>query len=87
MSEERPVNLDFLAEQQQQILAEQRLMLDELRVQGAITRRIDATQAAHDRNHAALLDNHAALLDELRAIHALLARVLERVRVLEDRQL
>jgi hypothetical protein len=73
MSEERPVNLDFLAEQQQQILAEQRLMLDELRVQGAITRRIDA--------------NHAALIDELRAIHALLARVVERVRVLEDRQL
>ena len=52
------------------MLAEQRTMLDEMLVQGAITRRIDNTQGA--------------LLDELRAIHGLLRRVVDRVRAVED---
>jgi hypothetical protein len=69
MSDERPVDLNFLAEQQQQIIADQRLMLDELQVQGAITRRLDT--------------NFGLLLDELRAVHQLLARLVDRVRVAE----
>jgi hypothetical protein len=71
MSDERPVDLAFLAEQQQRILADQRLMLDELHVQGAITRRLDT--------------NFGLLLDELRAIHGLLARLVDRVRAVEER--
>jgi hypothetical protein len=71
MSDERPVDLNFLAEQQQRILADQSLMLDELHVQGAIARRLDA--------------NFGVLLEELRAIHALLARLGDRVRAVEDR--
>jgi hypothetical protein len=45
MSEERPVDLNFLAEQQQSIIADQRLMMDELHVQGAIVRRLDNSQS------------------------------------------
>jgi hypothetical protein len=71
MSDERPVDLAFLAEQQQQIIADQRLMLDELQVQGAITRRLDT--------------NFGLLLDELRVVQELLARLVDRVRAIEDR--
>jgi hypothetical protein len=39
MSDERPVDLNFLAQQQQRLMADQRLVLDELQVQGANTRR------------------------------------------------
>ena len=71
MSDEVPVDLNFLAEQQQRILADQALMRDELHVQGAMVRRLDA--------------NFGLLLDELRAIHQLLARLVNRVRAVEDR--
>jgi hypothetical protein len=72
MSEERPVvTLEYLAEQQRRMLADQRTMHDEMLVQGAILRRLDGTQGA--------------LLEELRAIHGLLARVVDRVRALEER--
>jgi len=70
MSEKR-VTLEYLAEQQRRMLADQRTMHDEMLVQGAILRRVDNTQGA--------------LLDELRAIHALLARVVDRVRALEGK--
>jgi hypothetical protein len=43
-------------------------MLDELHVQGAITRRLDTIRL---------------LLDELRAVHNLLARLVDRVRAVE----
>ena len=78
MSDERPVDLAFLAEQQQRILADQRLMLDELHVQGAIVRRLDNSQARLD-------ETMRLLLDELRAIHGLLARLVDRVRAVEER--
>ena len=69
MSEDRPaITLEYLAEQQRRMLTEQRALRDEMLVQGAIIRRLDST----------------ALLEELRAIHALLARVVDRVRPLED---
>jgi hypothetical protein len=72
MSEEHPVvTLEYLAEQQRRMLADQRTMHDEMFVQGAILRRVDSTQGA--------------MLEELRAIHALLARVVDRVRALEER--
>jgi hypothetical protein len=70
MSEDR-VTLDYLAEQQRLIRDEQLLMRDEMLVHGAILRRVDSSQGA--------------ILDELRAIHALLARVVDRVRTLEER--
>jgi hypothetical protein len=78
MSDERPVDLNFLAEQQQGIIADQRLMLDELHVQGAIVRRLDNSQARVD-------ETMHLLLDELRAIHRLLAHVVDRVRAIEER--
>jgi hypothetical protein len=75
MSEDHPtaptVTLEYLAEQQRRLLADQRTMLDELLVQSAIVRRLDTTQGA--------------LLEELRSIHSLLARVLGRVRAIEER--
>ena len=53
-------------------LAEQAgLIRDEMLVHGAILRRVDSSQSA--------------ILDELRAIHALLARVVDRVRPFEER--
>lgn len=64
------ITLDYLAEQQRRMLAEQRTMLDEMLVQGAIVRRLDGPQGA--------------MLDELRAIHSLLARVVDRVRAVEE---
>jgi hypothetical protein len=72
VSEERPtVTLEYLAEQQRRMLAAQRTMIDDINVMAAIVRRIDNTQGA--------------LLDEMRAIHSLLARVVDRVRVLEEK--
>jgi hypothetical protein len=72
MSEERPVvNLEYVAEQQRRMLADQRTMHDEMLVQGAILRRLDGPQGA--------------LLEELRAIHGLLASVVNQVRALEER--
>jgi hypothetical protein len=71
MSEGRRVTLKFLSEQQQRILADQRTMIDELHVQGAMVRRLDA--------------NFGLLLDEIRAVHQLLARLVNRVRAVEDR--
>ena len=74
MSDDRPtITLDYLAEQQRRMLAEQRTMRDEMLVQGAIIRRLDGTQGP--------------LLDELRAIHSLLARVVDRVRAVEERDI
>jgi hypothetical protein len=70
MSEER-VTLEFLAEQQRRILADQLTLIDEVHVLGASVRRIDNTQGL--------------LLEELRAIHSLLARIVDRVRVIEER--
>ena len=70
MSEDR-VTLEYFAEQQRLIRDEELLMRDEMLVHGAILRRVDS--------------NQSALLDELRAIHALLARVVDRVRSLEER--
>ena len=70
MSEDR-VTLDYLAEQQRLIRDEQLLMRDEMLVHGAILRRVDSSRSA--------------ILDELRAIHTLLARVVDRVRTLEER--
>ena len=64
------ITLDYLAEQQRRMLAQQRTMLDEMLVQGPIVRRLDGTQGA--------------MLDELRAIHSLLARVVDRVRAVEE---
>ena len=64
------LTLEYLAEQQRRMLADQRTMHDEMLVQGAMLRRLDNTQGA--------------LLDELRTIHALLARIVDRVRALED---
>jgi hypothetical protein len=72
MSDERPtVTLEFLAEQQRRMLADQRTILDDINVLSAIVRRLDNTQGA--------------LLEEMRAIHALLARVVDRVRAIEER--
>jgi hypothetical protein len=60
MSEDRPVvTLEYLAEQQRRMLADQRTMIDDINVLSAIVRRLDNTQGA--------------LLEEMRAIHALLA--------------
>jgi hypothetical protein len=72
MSEERPaVTLEYLAEQQRRLLANQRTMIDDINVLSAIVRRLDNTQGA--------------LLEEMRAIHSLLARVVDRVRALEEK--
>ena len=72
MSEDRPVvTLEYLAEQQRRMLADQRTMIDDINVLSAIVRRLDNTQGA--------------LLEEMRAIHGLLARVVDRVRAIEDR--
>jgi hypothetical protein len=70
MSDER-ITLEFLAEQQRRIIDEIGTLRDEVHVQGAIVRRLDNT--------------NALLLEELRAIHGLLARLVERVRTLEER--
>jgi hypothetical protein len=64
------VTLEYLAEQQRRMLADQRTLIDDFNVLAAIVRRLDNSQGA--------------MLDELRAIHALLARIVDRVRALED---
>jgi hypothetical protein len=73
MSEDRPVvTLEYLAEQQRRMLADQRTIIDDISVLAAIVRRFDNSQGA--------------MLEELRAIHGLLARVVDWVRVVEDRR-
>jgi hypothetical protein len=76
MSEERPtVTLEYLAEQQRRMqrrmMADQRTIIDDINMLSAIVRRLDNTQGA--------------LLEEMRAIHSLLARVVDRVRALEEK--
>jgi hypothetical protein len=56
MSEEHPVTLDFIAAQLQPVLAEIRILRDDVDVLAAIVRRLD--------------NNQALMLDELRAMHA-----------------
>ena len=63
------VSNEFLAEQQRRILDEQRLFRDELNVQGAMLRRMDAKLTVLD-----------PLLEEMRAIHRLLANLTDRIR-------
>ena len=64
------LTLEYLAEQQRRMLADQRTMHDDIAVLAAVVRQLDNSQGA--------------MLDELRAIHALLARVVDRVRALEE---
>jgi hypothetical protein len=63
-------DLKFLARQNERILTEIGTMRDEQRVQGAMIMRVDTTMAL--------------LLDELRATHAQIARMNDRLRKLED---
>jgi len=51
MSEDRPITLEFIAAQLQRVLAELRMLRDDVDVLAAITRRLD--------------DNQAVILDEL----------------------
>jgi len=70
MSEDRPVTLEFTAAQLQRVLAELRILRDDVDVLAAITRRLD--------------NNHAMMLDELRAMHNQQQRTAARLRALED---
>ena len=70
MSEDRPVNLEFIAAQNQRILNELRILRDDVDVLAAIVRRLD--------------NNQAMMLDELRAMHAQQQRTAARVRALEE---
>jgi hypothetical protein len=56
MSEDRPITLEFIAAQLQRVLAELRILRDDVDVLAGIARRLDSAQAL--------------MLDELRAMHA-----------------
>jgi len=68
---DRPVTLDFLAEQQATILTELRTMRDDLLVVSAILMRLDGTVSG--------------LVQEVRAMHSQHARLSNRVRALEEK--
>jgi len=63
-------DLNFIARQIDRLITEVGGMRDELRVQGAMIMRLDGS--------------HTVLLEELRATHVQIARVIDRVRKLED---
>jgi Tfp pilus assembly protein PilN len=65
-----PVTLEFLAEQQRDILAQLRTMQDDALVSAAILGRIDGTLSG--------------LVQEVRAMHSQHARLANRVRALEE---
>ncbi len=64
------ITLDFLAAQQDRILAELATLRDDVRIMSAIVQRLDGTMAG--------------ALNEIRAEHARSDRLAERVRRLED---
>jgi hypothetical protein len=64
------VDLEFLARQNERIMADNASMRDELRVQTAMITRLDGTVAG--------------LVQEVRAIHTWMARMDDRVRKLEN---
>jgi len=63
-------DLSFIARQLDRVLAEIASLRDEVRVQGAMIRRLDSTVAL--------------LIEEFRATHAQIARMDDRIRKLED---
>jgi hypothetical protein len=63
-------DLNFIARQLDRLIADVSSMRDELRVQGAMIMRLDASQTP--------------ILEEMRAIHAQIARMNDRIRKLED---
>jgi hypothetical protein len=63
-------DLNFIARQLDRLITDVSSMRDELRVQGAMIMRLDALQTP--------------ILEEMRAIHAQIARMNDRVRKLED---
>jgi hypothetical protein len=69
MSEHEPVTLEFLARQQDRILAEVSSLRDDVTVLTAIVQRLD--------------NSHTRLLSEIRATHSQVARQGERLRRLE----
>jgi hypothetical protein len=68
---DRPITLDFLAEQQARILDQLRTMQDDATVATAILMRLDGTVSG--------------LVQEVRAMHSQHARLSNRVRALEDK--
>jgi hypothetical protein len=71
VSEREPVTLEFLARQQDRMLAELASLRDDVNVLTAIVQRLD--------------NSHTRLLAEIRATHSQVSRQGERLRRLEDR--
>jgi hypothetical protein len=77
MADESSPDLNFLSRQMDRLLTEFGSMRDELRVQGAITMRLDAA--------VVLLESYfTTLLEEMPATHMQINRVNDRIRKLED---
>ena len=72
MADDANPDLTFPARQIQRLITEVGGMRDELRVQGAMIMRLDGS--------------HVALLEEVRATHVQIARMIDRLRKLEDEQ-
>ena len=72
MADDANPDLTFPTRQIQRLITEVGGMRDELRVQGAMIMRLDGS--------------HVALLEEVRATHVQIARMIDRLRKLEDEQ-
>ena len=88
MSEKREVALEFLAEQQDRILSEIRILRDDVDVLSASMRRIDNSydrlQARMDTGFATLISEMREVRAELRAMRAQQDRTAARVHSLEE---
>jgi hypothetical protein len=76
----RPVtdpDLSFLTRQVERLITEVASMRDEVRVQGAMIMRLDAMVVRSE-------GTQTAVLEEMRAIHAQIGRMNDRIRRLED---
>jgi hypothetical protein len=70
MSEARPVTLEFIAEQNQCVLSEIRMLLDNVDVLAAITRRLDNSYDRLEDGMTMLRNEMREIRAELRIMHA-----------------
>lgn len=78
------VTLDFIPRQQDSLLAEFRVMRDDMTVMMEILRRVETRSAEHDRRIHSLASELASIGLQLTAMHAYNRRVEERVHRLEE---
>jgi hypothetical protein len=78
------IDLNFLARQNERLITEVSSLRDEVRVQGAMLLRLDNRVGGFDSRFGNLDTGNNLLLEELRAIHAQITRMNDRIRKLED---